>query len=37
VGGFSLSGTYFIRVTNTSDKYANFVLIVSGSDISLGQ
>ncbi len=37
VGSFGQSGTYFLRVTNTSDKYANFVLIVSGSGVSLGR
>lgn len=36
-GSFSQSGTYYLRVTNTSEKYANFVLIVSGSNVSLGQ
>jgi hypothetical protein len=36
LGSFGQGGTYFIRVTNTSDKYANFVLVVSGSNVSLG-
>ncbi len=36
-GSFGQSGTYYLRVTNNSDKYANFVLIVSGTNVSLGQ
>lgn len=36
-GSFGQSGVYYLRVTNDSDKYANFILVVSGSNVSLGQ
>lgn len=35
-GAFSSPDTIYIRVTNTSEKYANLRLIVSGTDIVLG-
>lgn len=36
-GAFNQSGTYYVRVTNESEKYANYRLIIGGSNVSLGR